>query len=152
MYHPIEENNATVYQAPMLYVAIFYAVLAAWTVIFVPLIIKKFMDAQISTLLFLVTVGLFGFSWYWSLGIFYKAVSDADGTMRLVALRRSIHLNFRDIFMVEGPPAPMFLGFIRFGLENEKAYMFFYKKKSLTMILRAIQASNPDIQFKLSAL
>jgi len=148
MHQPYEEQNATVYQAPMLYVAIFYAVLAAWTVIFVPLIIKKFVDGQISTVLFLLTVGLFSFSWYWSLGIFYKAVNDSNNTMRLVGFRRSIHLNFRDIFMVEGPPAPMFLGFIRFALENEKAYMFFYKKKSLTMILRAIQASNPDIQFK----
>ena len=148
MYDPGKEKHVTVYQAPTLYVAVFYSVLAGWTVIFVPLMIKKFMDAQISTPLFLLTAGLFSFSWYWSLGIFYKAVSDADGTMRLVGLRRSLHLNFRDIFMVEGPPAPMYLGFIRFALKNEKAYMFFYKRKSLTMILRAIQASNPDIQFK----
>ncbi len=148
MRHSCEEENATVYQAPMLYVAIFYAVLAVWTVIFVPLMVIKFMDEQISTPLFMITAGIFSFSWYWSLGIFYKAISHADGTMRLVGLRRSLQLNFEDIFMVEGPPVPIYFRFIRFALRNEKAYMFFCKKKSLSVILRAIQASNPDTRFK----
>jgi hypothetical protein len=49
--------------------------------------------------------------------------------------------------MVEGPHLP--LGFIRFRLEREKAYLFGVpKNRDLQQILEIIRKTNPEIRFK----
>jgi hypothetical protein len=49
--------------------------------------------------------------------------------------------------LIEGPHLP--IGFIRFRLEREKAYLFCVAKdKELQKILFAIRKANPDIKFK----
>jgi hypothetical protein len=136
------------YQAPMIYMGIFYAMLVAWTIICVLLIGFKVTQLEWSNLFQLF---MFAFiivmTWYFSTGISYRVNMEEDGTLRLTSFRRILRIDSRKIELIEGPRLP--IGFIRFRLEREKAYLFcVVRSEELQKILLAIRKANPDIKFK----
>jgi hypothetical protein len=65
----------------------------------------------------------------------------------LTSFRRILRVDSRKMELIEGPHLP--IGFIRFRLEREKAYLFcVVKDKTLQQILSRIREVNPDIKFK----
>ncbi len=107
-----------VYQAPALFVGIFYLLLTAWV-----LFCFLFFESTFSRLGFSLPYGLIMIAFivfmtcYFSLGISYKIEVGNDGQIRLTSYRRIIDTNAEDIQMIEGPHLP--LGFIKFRLERE---------------------------------
>jgi hypothetical protein len=90
---------------------------------------------------------IFVMTWYFSMGISYKVGINDDGKLELTSFRRLIRIHSTKIVMVEGPHLP--LGFIRFRLEREKAYLFgIPRNPDLQQILSIIRKTNPDIKFK----
>ena len=133
-----------IYQAPTIYVALFYLLLVAWTVISILYIGTKGWVSWIQ--LFMVAFILF-MTWYFSMGISYKMEINDDGKLELFSFRRLISTHSTKIPMVEGPHLP--LGFIRFRLEREKAYLFGVpRNRDLQQILSIIRKTNPDVRFK----
>jgi len=136
------------YQAPIIYLGIFYAALVAWTVICI-----LFIGFEISQWAWGNAIQLFmiafiiGMTWYFSMGISYRANMGEDGTLWLTSFRRILRIDSGKMELIEGPHLP--IGFIRFRLEREKAYLFcVVKNKELQKILLAIRKANPDIKFK----
>jgi hypothetical protein len=136
------------YQAPMIYLGIFYAALVTWTIICVLLIGFKVTQSEWANLFQLFMIAfIIAMTWYFSMGISYKVNVEEDGTIQLTSFRRILRVDSRKMELIEGPHLP--IGFIRFRLEREKAYLFcVVKNKELQKILIAIWKANPDIKFK----
>src|SRR5574342_404919 len=114
-----DSTRTFVYRAPTIYVALFYLLLFAWTVISVLYMGTKGWTSW--TQLFMVAFILV-MTWYFSMGISYKVEINDDGKLELFSFRRLVSTHSTKIAMVEGPHLP--IGFIRFRLEREKAYLF----------------------------
>ena len=142
----VHAMNGTVYRAPRVFLAVFYALLAAWTIGFVPLALSK---ALVVNVTFLVMVVFFtAYSWYWSLGISYVIEARADGSMQFVSARRRILTRAGEVARVQGPSLPIGVGFLRFGLEGETVYVFYVENTGIRTILSEMLAANPEIRFK----
>jgi len=136
------------YQAPIIYLGIFYAALVAWTVICILFIgFKMSQWAWGNAIQLFMIAFIIGMTWYFSMGISYRVNMEKDGTLRLTSFRRVLRVNARKMELIEGPHLP--IGFIRFRLEREKAYLFcVVKDKPLQQILSRIREINPNIKFK----
>ncbi|NWG04611.1 MAG: hypothetical protein HXY44_17300 [Syntrophaceae bacterium] len=133
-----------IYQAPTIYVALFYLLLLAWTIVSV-----RYMGGKgwVNWFQLFMVAFVFVMTWYFSMGISYKAEINDDGELELTSFRRRIIIHSTKIAFVEGPHLP--IGFIRFRLEREKAYLFgIPRNKDLQQILSIILKTNPDIKFK----
>jgi hypothetical protein len=140
----IDSTKTYVYQAPTIYVALFYLVLLGWTVFSVSIMGAK---GWINWIQLFMVAFIFFMTWYFSLGISYKVKINEDGKLELFSFRRVISTPSTKIAIVEGPHLP--LGFIRFRLEREKAYLFGIPRNSdLQQVLSVIRKTNPDIKFK----
>ena len=118
---PKATTKSHVYQAPVLYLAIFYVLLAAWAIVC--------------------------YTCYFSVAISYKIEVWDDGDIRLTSFRKTIDTHAEEIPIVEGPHFPV--GFTRFRLEREKAYLFCLTNNEVfKKILSVIRNANPDIKFK----
>jgi hypothetical protein len=139
-----DPTKTYIYQAPTIYVALFYLLLLAWTVISVYYMGSK---GWVNWLQLFMVAFVFVMTWYFSVGISYKAEINDDGKLELTSFRRRMSVHSTKIVFVEGPHLP--LGFIRFRLEREKAYLFgIPKNKDLQQVLSVIRKTNPDIKFK----
>jgi hypothetical protein len=136
------------YQAPIIYLVIFYTALVAWTVICVLLIGFKMSQSEWGNAIQLFMIAfIIAMTWYFSMGISYRVNLEEDGTLRLTSFRRILRIDSRKMELIEGPH--LRIGFIRFRLEREKAYLFcVVKDKTLQQILSRIREVNPDIKFK----
>ena len=136
------------YQAPMIYVILFYSFISAWTiasVLFLGLKYGQFGKADLMQLLMIAFI--LGMTWYFSLGIFYRIRIEEDGNIELTSFRRIIRTHPQKVDLVQGPLFP--IGFVRFRLEREKAYLFcMAKSEALGKVLSLIRARNPNIKFK----
>jgi hypothetical protein len=141
-------RDAHGYQAPMIYLGIFYAALVAWTIICIFLIGFKMTQSKWGNLLQLFMIAfIIAMTWYFSMGISYRVNLEEDGTLQLTSFRRILRVDSRKMELIEGPHLPV--GFIRFRLEREKAYLFgIPKNKDLQQILSIILKTNPDVKFK----
>jgi uncharacterized membrane protein YphA (DoxX/SURF4 family) len=141
-------NNAYVYHAPIIYMGIFYAALVAWTIICILLIGFKVTQSEWGNLFQLFMFAfIIAMTWYFSMGISYRVNVEEDGTVQLTSFRRILRIHSQKMELIEGPHLP--IGFVRFRLEREKAYLFCVAKNSeLQKILLAIRKTNPDIKFK----
>jgi hypothetical protein len=141
-------TDAQRYQAPMIYMGIFYAMLVAWTIICILLIGFKVSQSEWTNLFQLFMFAfIIAMTWYFSMGISYQVNLEEDGTIQLTSFRRILRVHSREMELIEGPHLP--IGFIRFRLEREKAYLFcLVRNKELQKILLAIRKANPDIKFK----
>ena len=139
-----DSTKTFVYRAPLIYAGLFYLILLAWTVFCVPIMGAK---GWINWAQLFMVAFIFVMTWYFSLGISYKVEINDEGKLELTSFRRVIKIHSTKIAMVEGPHLP--LGFIRFRLEREKAYLFgIPKNRDLQQILSIILKTNPDIKFK----
>jgi hypothetical protein len=133
-----------VYRAPTIYVALFYLILLGWTVFCVSIMGTK---GWVNWFQLFMVAFVFVMTWFFSLGISYKVEIKEDGKLELFSFRRLISTHSTKIAMVEGPYLP--LGFVRFRLEREKAYLFgIPKNRDLQEVLSVIRKTNPDIRFK----
>ncbi len=141
-------SESHVYQAPPLFVGIFYLVLAAWFVFSVAFLESVFSKLGFSVLFGLIMiVFIIFYMCYFSLALSYKIEVWDDGRIRLTSLRKIFNAHAEDIPYIEEPHLP--LGFIRFRLEREKGYLFSVNSDaSLKKVLSIIKAANPDIRFK----
>ena len=132
----------------MIYMGIFYAMLVAWTITCIVLIGFKLTQSEWGNLFQLFMIAfIIAMTWYFSMGISYRVNVEEDGTIQLTSFRRILRVHSRKMELIEGPHLP--IGFIRFRLEREKAYLFcVIKNKELQKILLAIRKANPDIKFK----
>jgi len=132
------------YQAPIIFVGLFYAALLVWTAFCVLLIGSKTIKTGWPLGQLLMIAFILAYTWYFSLGISTKIRIQAAGDMRI------IRVNARDISMVEGPRfAFLPYGFIRFRLEREKAYLFCcITDEELQRILKTMKTNNSEIKFK----
>ncbi len=145
---PKSDSENYVYEAPMLFVGIFYLVFAVWVVVcvvFLGSILNRFGLTR-PFQLFMIALILFSMC-YFSAAISYKIEVWDEGSIRLMSFRRRIKTHAEKIALVEGPRIP--IGFIKFRFEREKAYLFcLTDNKSLKAILTVIRAANPGIRFK----
>jgi hypothetical protein len=133
-----------VYRAPLIYVGLFYLILLGWTVFSVSIMGAK---GWIDWFQLFMVAFIFVMTWYFSLGISYRVKVSEDGKLELFSFRRLVSTHSTKIAMVEGPYLP--LGFIRFRLEREKAYLFGVpRNRDLQKVLSVIRKTNPDIRFK----
>ena len=144
----LDWTKTYVYRAPTIYVAIFYLLLVAWTVICILLIGFKLTRSEWGNLLQLFMIAfIIAMTWYFSMGISYRVNVKEDGTVQLTSFRRILRVDSSKMELIEGPRLP--IGFIRFRLEREKAYLFGVPKDTdLQQILSIILKTNPDIRFK----
>ena len=143
-----DESMRHVYQAPAPLVVVFYTILVVWSVICISLIDTILEEGGTSGVFPLFMIGFILFyMWYFSLAISYRLELRDDGEIRLKSLRRTLRTNAEEIAVVEFPRIG--LGFIRFRLEREKAYLFCIAQNAvLKAVLAAIKSANPDIMFK----
>jgi hypothetical protein len=142
-------SKSHIYQAPKLFVKIFYLLLAAWVVVcivFLNSILARFGLAGLYRL-FMIALILF-YMCYFATAVSYKMEVWDEGDIRLTSFRRIINTHADEIPIVEGPYLPV--GFIRFRLELEKkAYLLcLTSDASLKTALSVIKKVNPDINFK----
>jgi hypothetical protein len=145
---PKATTKSYVYQASIQYVAIFYVLLAAWAIVCVIFLGSSFNKWGLANFfqLFMFAFVLF-YTCYFSAAISYKIEVWDEGHIRLTSFRRIINTHAEEIPLIEGPHLP--LGFIRFRLEREKAYLFCLKNDEfLTTALSVIRSANPSIEFK----
>lgn len=140
-------SKIPVYEASWAYVVSFYVLLVTWTLVSGLLILSK--ASGMSTALLLMIGFFIAYTWYFSLGISYRVKIEDDGAVLLTSLRRTVQVPSEKIEAVEGPPFPIWVGFIRFRFEGEKVYLFFVRKpKVLQPIFSFIHTANPDIRFR----
>jgi hypothetical protein len=143
-----DTTKTYIYQAPTIYMTAFYLLLVAWTIICIFLIGFKMSQSEWGNAIQLFMIAfIIAMTWYFSMGISYRVNLEEDGTLQLKSFRRNLRIDSRKMELIEGPHLP--IGFIRFRLEREKAYLFcVVKNKELQEILLAIRKVNPDIKFK----
>ena len=136
------------YQAPSLYVFLFFLVISAWTIVSVLFFILKYEETGKADFTHLaIFTFILGMTWYFSLGISYRIEMEESGMIRLKSFRRVIQTRAQDIGFVQGPLLP--IGFLRLRLEREKAYVFcMANDEALGQVLACIRAKNPDTKFK----
>jgi hypothetical protein len=136
------------YQAPAAFVAAFYLFLIAWTCVAALFLVAKASRSEIGDMLQLIMIiGVLCFTWYFSLGIFYRIRLEPDGRILLAGARRALALHPRHIEAIEGPFLP--IGFIRFKSGRERFYLLCWVKNTdLLAILKRIGEINTGIHFK----
>ncbi len=145
---PETPSERHVYLAPALVVVIFYLLLAAWVVMCLYLLNAIFNQFGWAGLfpLFMIAFILF-YMCYFASAISYKIEVWEEGHIRFTSFRRIVKTHAKQIPLIEGPHMPV--GFIRFRLEREKAYLFcLTHNRFLKKALSAIRKANPDIRFK----
>jgi hypothetical protein len=138
------------YEAPMLYVGVFYALLLAWTIVSVYLLGSKTLKVGWPLGQLLMIGFVLAYTWYFSLGISYSMKLSGNGDVNLKSFRRVLEVQAEAIEMVEGPRLALLpVGFLRFRLEREKAYLFcLITDENLQKILKTLRKKNPNMKFK----
>jgi len=148
---PGQEGNKKelIYQAPALYVAVFYGLLLIWTVGTVPFIWQRFQQGVFrGDWLYGAMIGFFYlYTWFWSLGLVFRIGLDNEGRIELKSLRRTLAITATAIRSVEGSRFSKGFGFIRFKLHRESVYLFCHRRDAeVGEILREIGRANPLIK------
>ena len=135
-----------VFQTSILFLSAFYAVLVVWTVGTVPPIWRKFHQGGFSgDWLFAAMIAFFYvYTWFWSLGLFYRITLDAEGRIRFKSIRRTLEVSAKQIRAIEGSRLSGGFGFVRFRLPRESGYLFCHRRDGvLAEIIAGIRKMNP---------
>ena len=138
-----------VFQAPALFMTVFYGLLLVWTIGTIPLIVLKFQQGWFrGDWLYALMIGFFYlFTWFWSLGLFYRIALDAEGRIEMKSLRRRLDISAKEVRIIEGSRFSGGFGFIRMKLPKESAYLFCHRLDGdLVEIFREIRRMNPLIR------
>jgi len=143
-----DESVKHVYQAPAQLVIGFYVILLIWSVISISLIQALLeQETRVGTYPLFMIGFILVYMWYFSLGISYRVEFRDNGEIQFKSLRRTIRTIAGGITVIELPR--MGLGFIRFRLKREKAYLFGLAHNAvLQTVLAAIKKANSDITIK----
>jgi len=112
----------------------------------VPLVYLKFRQGGfLGDWLYAFMIGFFYlYTWFWSLGIFYRIALDNEGRVVLRSLRRSVEVTAKQIRSIEGSRFPGGFGFIKLKMPRESGYLFCHRRnKELDEILLGIRKLNP---------
>jgi hypothetical protein len=142
------KESPQAFQTPMGYVVFFYLLLLAWTIGTLPLIYLKFQQGGFQgDWVYAAMIGFFYFyTWFWSLGLFYRIALDGEGRVVLRSLRRNLEVPAKQIRTIEGSRFPAGFGFIKLKLPRESGYLFCHgKNKELEEILQGIRKMNPHV-------
>lgn len=143
-------EKACIYQAPALFVKVFYGLLIAWTVVSVYLIGTKAMVAEWPVGQLAMVGFVIAYTWYWCLGISYRVVVSDAGKIELRSFRRVLNLEPSEIIAVESPKISIVpTVFIRFRLSRERAYMFcVISSADLSKVFQVMHRNNSELVFK----
>jgi hypothetical protein len=138
------------YQAPVIFVGLFYLLLLLWTVVCVVMIGSKTLSAGWPLFQLLMIAFVLGYTWFFSLGISYRIYINEKGMTELTSFRRVLSVKADAISVVEGPRLAFIpYSFIRFRLEREKAYLFCrITDNELQQVLKKMRLTNREIKFK----
>jgi hypothetical protein len=142
-------ESSYVFQAPAVYVILFYLLLLAWTVGTLPLIYLKFRQGGFQgDWVYAAMIGFFYFyTWFWSLGLFYRIALDGEGRVVLRSLRRNLEIPANQIRTIEGSRFPARFGFMKMKFPRESGYLFCHgKNRELEEILLEIRKINPLVR------
>jgi energy-coupling factor transporter transmembrane protein EcfT len=136
------------YQAPGALVAAFYLLLVAWTCVSILFLSAKAVRSELTDVLqWVMLAAIFGFTWYFSLGLFYRVSLAPDDSLYLKGVRRGLTVHPREIETVEGPYLP--IGFVRFKAGKERLYLLCQVRNAdLQAILKRMGEINPQVVFK----
>jgi len=143
------KEKELIYQASARFMGGFFGLLAIWTVVTAPLLVRRFQQGVFrEDWLYWFMIGFFYlFTWFWSLGLFYRIAMDADGRIQMKSLRRTLALSAQQILAIEGSRFSGGFGFIRFKLSRESAYLFCRRRDNeIDEILREIRRINPLVK------
>jgi hypothetical protein len=138
------------YQAPVIFVGLFYILFLVWTIVCIVMIGSKTLSAGWPLFQLLMIAFVLGYTWFFSLGISYRIFINEKGTIELTSFRRVLSFKADGISLVEGPRmAFMPYSFIRFRLEREKAYLFCrITDDQLQLVLKKMRLANREMKFK----
>jgi hypothetical protein len=142
-------ETTKVFQASAPFVALFYGVLLLWTVGTIPLIYMKFQQGGfLGDWVYAAMIGFFYlYTWFWSLGLFYRIALDSEGRVVLRSLRRSLEIPAKQIRTIEGSRFPGGFGFMKMKLPRESGYLFCHgKNRELEEIVLRIRKMNPLVR------
>jgi hypothetical protein len=142
------KESQQAFQAPMTYVVLFYLLLMAWTAVSLPMIYGKFRTIGFQSVWIYASMIAFvyAYTWYWSLGIFYRISLGSEGLVTLKSLRRELHVSVKQIARIEGSFLPRGFGFVKLKLSRESGYLFCHTMTGeLEAILKVIKKRNPLI-------
>lgn len=142
------KDSVQAFQAPMAYVVLFYLLLLAWTVGSLPVVYDKFRTIGFRTVWIYASMVAFvyAYTWFWSLGIFYRISLDNEGRVAMKSLRRELQVSAKEIARIEGSRFPRGFGFVKLKLPRESGYLFCHSMTGeLEAILRGIRKNNPLI-------
>jgi hypothetical protein len=142
-------EGKTVFQAPGLFMAVFYGLLLVWTVGTVPLIYQKFQQGWFrgDWLYALMIVFFYLFTWFWSMGLFYAISLDSEGQVVLRSFRRRLEVSAKQVRTIEGSRFSGGFGFIKMKLPRESGYLFCHRRnKELDTIFVGIRKMNPLVK------
>jgi len=128
------------------YVAVFYLLLLAWTVGSLPLVYQKFQTITSRSLLIyaVIVAFVYVYTWFWSLGIFYRISLNNEGKMTMKSIRRELQISAKQISRVEGSRFPHSFGFVKMKLPKESGYIFCLRKTDeFEELLQEIKRLNP---------
>ena len=141
-------DSKQLFQSPMAYVVLFYLLLLAWTVGSLPLVYVKFRTIGFTSVWIYASMIAFvyAFTWFWSLGLFYRISLDSEGRVTLKSLRRELQVPAKQIATIEVSRFPHGFGFVKLKLPRESGYLFCLSiTGELEAILRRIRKNNPLI-------
>ena len=143
-------RKSYVYEAPAVFVIVFYSMIAAWSVVSVYLIGTKALSANWPVGQLAMVGFIIAYTWYWCLGISYRIEVGENGDIELKSFRRVLRLAPGDVTVVEGPRLSFIpTVFVRFRLAREKAYLFcVISNGDLSEVLRSMHRNNRDLSFK----
>ena len=142
-------DTTRVFQTPAPFVALFYGLMLLWTAVTLPLVYLKFRQGGfLGDWLYAVMIGFFYlYTWFWSLGIFYRISLVGEGRVVLRSLRRTLEVTAKQIRTLEGSRFPGGFGFIRLKLPRESGYLFCHRRnKELDEIIEGIRKMNPLVR------
>lgn len=140
------KNSVQVFQAPMGYVVLFYLLLLAWTVGSLPVIYGTFRTVgfQFHWISASIIAFVYAYTWFWSLGLFYRISLDSEGLVTLRSLRRELQVPVKHISRIEGSRFPRGFGFVKLKVPQETVYLFCLRLTGqLEALLRGILKANP---------
>jgi hypothetical protein len=140
------KNPAQVFQAPMGLVVLFYLLLLAWTAGSLPGIYGKFRTVgfQSHWISASIIAFVYAYTWFWSLGLFYRISLDSEGLVTLKSLRRALRVPVQQISRIEGSRFPRGFGFVKLKVPRETGYLFCLRRTGqLEALLKGILRANP---------
>jgi hypothetical protein len=140
------KKSVQVFQAPTGFVALFYLLLLAWTAGSLPVIYGKFRTVgfQSHWIYASIIAFVYAYTWFWSLGLFYRISLSSEGLVTLKSLRRELRVPVTQISRIEGSRFPQGFGFVKLKVPRETGYLFCLRLTGqLEALLRGILKANP---------